>query len=106
MRSINHWRFGRSRESTSRCVSWSSSSWPRSIIRILWQNDTHQRAGAKCVDFKTDPTAGSVACDGYAMSFQVLDVPEYSNSACRIASSTDEWYESDKTLQFSSHENK
>jgi len=27
------------------------------------QNVTHQRADAKRVDFKTDPTAGSVACD-------------------------------------------
>jgi hypothetical protein len=28
-------------------------------------NDTHQRASAIRVDFKIDPTAGSVACDWY-----------------------------------------
>ena len=31
----------------------------------LLHNGTHQRAGAIDADFKTDPTAGSVACDGY-----------------------------------------
>ena len=31
-------------------------------------NATHQRAGAIRVDFKTDPTAGSVACDCYPIS--------------------------------------
>lgn len=30
----------------------------------VWGNDTYQRAGALRVDVKTDPTAGSVACDG------------------------------------------
>ena len=35
-------------------------------IRRSPMNDTHQRAGARCVDFKTDPTAGSVACDSLA----------------------------------------
>ena len=30
-------------------------------------NATHQRAGARCVDFKTCPTAGSVACDCYVI---------------------------------------
>jgi len=29
-------------------------------------NASHQRAGARRVDFKADPTAGSVACDCYA----------------------------------------
>ena len=38
---------------------------PTSLVR---PNAKAQRAGAKRVDFKTDPTAGSVACDGYALS--------------------------------------
>ena len=66
---------------------------------------------------KTDPhalwcgrTPGAIRAhmpiDDYAIASQVLEVPEYSNSACRIASSTEKWYVSDKTLQPSSHENK
>jgi hypothetical protein len=34
-------------------------------VALRGTNATHQRAGARRVDFKTDPTAGSVACDGY-----------------------------------------
>jgi hypothetical protein len=34
-------------------------------VHILQPNASHQRAGARYVDFKTDPTAGSVACVCY-----------------------------------------
>ncbi len=35
------------------------------VTGFRFENVTHQRAGAIRVDFKTDPTAGSVACDCY-----------------------------------------
>ena len=39
-----------------------------SVPRIsLSDNATHQRASARCVEFKTDPTAGSVSCDCSAL---------------------------------------
>ena len=57
-----------------------------SFVKALCKsdNETHQRAGASCVDFKTDPTAGSVACDGYAM-FRLRRCPDTSIAATRTS---------------------
>ncbi len=53
-------------------IAFDSSNWDLGVTlraRVVKQNnDTHQRAGARCVDFKTAPTAGSVACDCDAIS--------------------------------------
>ena len=40
-------------------------------LQILRHNDSHQRAGVIDADFKTGPTAGSVACDCYLASVEI-----------------------------------
>ena len=39
----------------------------RCVVCISEPNVSHQRAGAIRLDFKADPTAGSVACDCYLL---------------------------------------
>jgi len=45
------------------------------VICIGGGTATHQRAGAIDADFKTDPTAGSVACDGSWIFLSFLPNP-------------------------------
>ncbi len=48
------------------------------MIFLMLHNATHQRAGAIDADFKTDPTAGSVACDGSWLQ----DIRSVTTSCC------------------------
>jgi hypothetical protein len=56
-------------------------------MQLLADNDTHQRAGARCYEYKTDPTAGSVACDCSSRSGSTLimlpsTIPQDSRREC------------------------